>query len=150
MRQRNKNLPVRNTALLAVAILNAIVLEQAFITNPVIYWWLVLSVPLLVFMLMNVSPGKHAILRSYPVIGHMNYFLKSCRDGNPFSRRQRPTAYQKVRTEEQSTGTCGIKKHLALMRLYFSGKSKRIEGRKAMSSPDNGNSTISNIQSPLN
>src|SRR5688572_11790633 len=56
----------------------------------------------------------HAIIRNYPVIGHLRYFFESIRpeirqyffesdlDGKPFNRRQRSIVYQRAKNERQT------------------------------------------------
>jgi glutamate synthase domain-containing protein 2 len=60
---------------------------------------------------MDVRQTRHAILRNYPVIGHLRfmlefirpeirqYFIESDNEGNPFSRAQRSLVYQRAKGE---------------------------------------------------
>ncbi|HYK57712.1 MAG TPA: FMN-binding glutamate synthase family protein, partial [Flavisolibacter sp.] len=57
---------------------------------------------------------KHAIVRNYPIIGHLRYFFESIRpelrqyffesdlDGKPFNRRQRSIVYQRAKNQKQT------------------------------------------------
>src|ERR1700722_10714131 len=63
----------------------------------------------------DVVQKKHAILRTYPVVGHMRYLLETIRpeiqqyfiegyaDGKPFSREQRAVVYQRAKIEIDTT-----------------------------------------------
>ncbi len=84
-------------------------------------WWglLVLLVLLLLLGIHDVLQKKHAILRNYPVLGHLRYLLESIRpelqqyfvernfDGRPFDRDTRSSVYQRAKgiKEEQPFGT---------------------------------------------
>ena len=84
-------------------------------------WWglLVLMVLLLLLGIHDVLQKKHAILRNYPVLGHLRYLLESIRpelqqyfvernfDGRPFDRDTRSSVYQRAKgiKEEQPFGT---------------------------------------------
>jgi glutamate synthase domain-containing protein 2 len=60
---------------------------------------------------LDVRQTRHAILRNYPVIGHLRfmlefirpeirqYFIESDNEGNPFSRAQRSLVYQRAKGE---------------------------------------------------
>lgn len=74
-------------------------------------WWvLVALVALLVALgIYDVTQRKHAILRNYPVLGHMRYLLESVRpelqqyfiernfDGRPFDRDVRTVVYERAK-----------------------------------------------------
>jgi len=84
-------------------------------------WWglLVLLVLLLLLGIHDGLQKKHAILRNYPVLGHLRYLLESIRpelqqyfvernfDGRPFDRDTRSSVYQRAKgiKEEQPFGT---------------------------------------------
>lgn len=75
---------------------------------------LVFSIPLTIVSFVHVSQASHTILRNFPVIGIMRYFLESIRpemrqyfwesdtDGVPFNRRQRSIVYQRSKNELQT------------------------------------------------
>lgn len=62
----------------------------------------------------NIFQVKHSILRNYPVVGYLRYFLESFRpelrqyffesdlDGKPFNRRQRSIVYQRAKDVRQT------------------------------------------------
>nr|WP_246416579.1 FMN-binding glutamate synthase family protein [Nocardioides luti] len=84
-------------------------------------WWglLVLLALLLLLGVYDVVQKKHAILRNYPVLGHMRYLLEGIRpelqqyfiernfDGRPFDRDTRSSVYQRAKgiKGEQPFGT---------------------------------------------
>ena len=74
-------------------------------------WWVlaVLLVALLVLAVWDMTQKRHAILRNYPVLGHMRYLLESIRpeiqqyfiernfDGKPFDRDTRSIVYARAK-----------------------------------------------------
>ncbi|MES2280490.1 MAG: FMN-binding glutamate synthase family protein [Pseudomonadota bacterium] len=80
------------------------------------FWWfalvlLVLCVVLVALGVYDLQQDRHAILRNYPVIGHMRflleyirpemrqYFIESDSEATPFSRAQRSLVYQRAKGE---------------------------------------------------
>lgn len=114
MKKTNHKPSVRNAILLCVILLNAVILERGFTVNQAIYWWLVVSVPILAITLFDISQRVHAITRNFPLIGHLRflfeavrpelrqYFFESDLDGKPFNRRQRSIVYQRAKNEKQT------------------------------------------------
>ena len=104
----------RGAILLIVVLLNAIILQYGLTYDKQLYWWLVISLPLLLIVIYNVRQKKHAILRNYPVVGYLRhlfekirpeirqYFFESDSDGKPFSRRQRSIVYQRAKNARQT------------------------------------------------
>ncbi|MCU7549192.1 FMN-binding glutamate synthase family protein [Chitinophagaceae bacterium LB-8] len=94
--------------------MNAIILKTANKVDEKWYWALLVSVPLLLIAIRDIRQKKHAIIRNYPLIGHLRYFLEAIRpelrqyffesdlDGKPFNRRQRSIVYQRAKNERQS------------------------------------------------
>ncbi len=80
------------------------------------WWWLVpvIAVVLSVVGAMDLRQTRHAILRNYPVIGHMRfllefirpemrqYFIEGDHEALPFSRAQRSLVYQRSKGEPDS------------------------------------------------
>src|SRR5580698_513854 len=75
-------------------------------------WWaapLVLLVPLLALGISDLIQPGHAILRNYPIIGHIRFLLEAIRpelrqyliedehDPLPFSREQRTLVYRRAK-----------------------------------------------------
>ncbi|MES2912641.1 MAG: FMN-binding glutamate synthase family protein [Pseudomonadota bacterium] len=80
------------------------------------FWWLALvmfvaCVLLVALGIYDLQQDRHAILRNYPVIGHMRflleyirpemrqYFIESDSEATPFSRAQRSLVYQRAKGE---------------------------------------------------
>jgi glutamate synthase domain-containing protein 2 len=73
--------------------------------------WFFIGVGLLLVGVRDVIQTRHAILRNYPIIGHMRfffefirpeirqYFIESDTDAIPFSRQQRAMVYQRSKNE---------------------------------------------------
>ena len=103
-----------NSLIVVLAILNILILREAFMGKPGLYGWLLLSLPLLLLAIQDVRQRKHAILRNYPIIGHLRYLLEKIRpemrqyfiesdlDGKPFNRRQRSIVYQRAKNEKET------------------------------------------------
>ncbi|HEU4554088.1 MAG TPA: FMN-binding glutamate synthase family protein [Chitinophaga sp.] len=75
-------------------------------------WWLLLPiVPLVITGIVDMVQTKHAIMRNYPVVGRMRYwmeylrpkiyqyFVESDTDGSPINRVDRSTIYQRAKRE---------------------------------------------------
>ena len=80
-----------------------------------IFWWILgLLTPLILLGFYDMFQKKHAILRNFPVLGHMRYILESIRpeisqyfiesdlNGRPFNRRQRSIVYQRAKNVRQT------------------------------------------------
>jgi glutamate synthase domain-containing protein 2 len=71
----------------------------------------VVLVPLFVIGVRDVTQTRHAVLRNFPIVGHMRYLLEMIRpeinqyfvesnlDGRPFSREVRSIVYQRAKLE---------------------------------------------------
>jgi glutamate synthase domain-containing protein 2 len=95
--------------ILAAAIALCIVFAVAAVTDgaPVFYWPLALLLPLVGLGVFDMVQPSHAILRNYPIIGHLRYIFEEIRpsvrqylieddrDPLPFSREQRNVAYRR-------------------------------------------------------
>lgn len=76
--------------------------------QPAIYF-LIILVPYILIGLHDVLSFKHALLRNYPVIGHLRYmlefirpeiqqyFIESDKSGSPYSREIRSLIYQQAK-----------------------------------------------------
>lgn len=114
MKRDYKLMPARSMILFMLVLLNAIILKASYTGNEKGYWWLLVSAPLLLIALLDSRQKRHAIIRNYPVIGHLRYFFEWIRpelrqyffesdlDGKPFSRRQRSIVYQRAKNEKQT------------------------------------------------
>lgn len=109
-----KVVSVSNLIIITLVLINAIVLSAAYTSNEKWYWALIITLPLLLLGIYDVRQKKHAIIRNFPVIGHLRYFFESVRpefrqyffesdlDGKPFNRRQRSIVYQRAKNEKQT------------------------------------------------
>ncbi|HEY8387751.1 MAG TPA: FMN-binding glutamate synthase family protein [Parasegetibacter sp.] len=114
MSRQSKLVSVSNQIIIALVIINAIVLSAGYVSNSSWYWALVITLPLLILGIYDVTQKKHAIVRNFPVIGHLRYLFESVRpefrqyffesdlDGKPFNRRQRSIVYQRAKNEKQT------------------------------------------------
>src|ERR1700704_1420076 len=78
--------------------------------------WIVLAAALLALTLYDVTQRKHAILRNFPIVGHLRYWLEAVgpelrqyivTDNNeerPFSRDQRRWVYASSKRENNYFG----------------------------------------------
>jgi len=76
-----------------------------------LWWGLVITVPLTLLGLWDVSQRRHSVLRNYPLIGHLRflfedvgpemhqYMVESNTAGRPFSRDQRSLMYARAKRE---------------------------------------------------
>jgi glutamate synthase domain-containing protein 2 len=74
-------------------------------------WWVLISAALALLGWRDVLQRRHAILRNYPIIGHLRflleyfrpevrqYFIESDTEAQPFSRQQRSLVYQRAKNE---------------------------------------------------
>jgi hypothetical protein len=114
MSQQSRSLSIRSVIVCTLILINIAVLYVACTYNESWYWWLLVGIPLLIVALIDSQQKKHAIIRNYPVIGHLRYFFEWVRpelrqyffesdlDGKPFNRRQRSIVYQRAKNEKQT------------------------------------------------
>lgn len=105
-------LNLRYTVFAAVALLTFLLLIAGVFHS--YWWWIGLPVfgGLTLVGIYDVIQIKHAVLRNYPILGHMRYILESIRpeirqymiesdkDEVPFSRQDRGLVYQRSKGEE--------------------------------------------------
>ncbi|MDC0948326.1 FMN-binding glutamate synthase family protein [Gammaproteobacteria bacterium] len=94
---------------LSFAIVAPLAIVLLSLWKPAVLWWLLLVVPVIALGLHDLWQRQHAVLRLYPVIGHMRYLLESIRpeiqqyfvesdtDGQPISREYRALVYQRAK-----------------------------------------------------
>lgn len=110
-----KFVPSTGGLVLGIMILvNAFIVTAAFTMNTEWAWALLPALPLMMLAIHDRVQKKHAILRNYPIVGHLRYLFESIRpemrqyffesdlDGKPFSRRQRSIVYQRSKNEKQT------------------------------------------------
>ena len=78
MRNR-KSVPVSRIIILLIVLINAIVIEQAYVANENWYFVLIVTLPLLVLAITNIRQRKHAILKNFSVFGYLRHFFESLR-----------------------------------------------------------------------
>ncbi len=93
-------------------LLGAIVLVSLALLSlvrPALLWWLVVIIPILLIGLYDSLQSRHTILRNFPVIGHLRYFMEMLRpeiqqyfiesniDAFPIEREFRSLVYQRAR-----------------------------------------------------
>lgn len=105
---------VSTAIVMFVAMINIIVIGLAYQWGNGWYWALLLTVPLLLLAIRDTRQKKHAVIRNFPIIGHLRYlfegirpemrqyFFESDLDGKPFNRRQRSIIYQRAKNQKQT------------------------------------------------
>lgn len=75
-----------------------------------ILWFIVFLIPIVILWIYDISQTKHTILRNFPVLGHVRYFLEFLRpeiqqyfiatdeDELPFNRETRSMIYQRAKS----------------------------------------------------
>ncbi len=96
---------------LCICATTGVAASAAAIYHPV---WLRIAIPALLLAalgLRDIAQSRHAIIRNYPILGHLRYFLEFVRpeirqyfieddtDARPFSRNQRSIVYQRAKQE---------------------------------------------------
>ena len=106
----DRHLPIRYLALLGCATA-ALLGSFAWIGFGVGGWWALLGWAGVITGAHDLRQRRHAVLRNYPVIGHMRfllefirpeirqYFIESDNEAAPFSRQQRSLVYQRAKGE---------------------------------------------------
>jgi len=104
----NQIYPVRYTAFMASVVLLIFTLLGAGVMG-LSGWWPTLFLLLSILGLYDLQQSHHAILRNYPIIGHLRfmletirpeirqYFLESETEASPFSRAQRTLVYSRAK-----------------------------------------------------
>lgn len=108
-------------------------------------WWLCgIAICLTLLGLYNLTQKRHAILRNYPISGHIRflfenfrpeirqYFLEDDREEVPFSRQQRSIVYQRSKNLESTTafGSIVDLKRDGAEWFLHSGNSKHLDDYK--------------------
>lgn len=114
MIRNRKPVSVSSIILFFLVVLNIAVLLIAYTGKEKWYWALLFTLPLLLIGIHDILQKKHAVMRNYPIIGHLRYLFESIRpeirqyffesdlDGKPFNRRQRSIVYQRAKNEKQT------------------------------------------------
>jgi len=95
-------------------LLIAVIIYVSIYVTP-IWWTFMIGIPLFFLGVYDMFQTKHAILRNYPVIGHLRYLLESIRpeimqyfvetdtEGRPFDRVDRSLIYQRAKDVQETT-----------------------------------------------
>ncbi|SHM01322.1 Glutamate synthase domain-containing protein 2 [Chitinophaga jiangningensis] len=95
----------------ALSLLGVIVLGFYF---PWVWWLLLLLLPIVIMGILDMMQTRHAIIRNFPVLGRMRYWMEAMRpkvhqyfvesdiDGRPINRIDRSTVYQRAKRELDS------------------------------------------------
>ena len=98
---------IRGYILPAVCVLTLLGLALTAFVSPAFFWPTAAAGLLLLLGLFDITQRRHAILRNYPILGHLRfvledagpelhqYFVESNTDGRPFTRDQRSLVYER-------------------------------------------------------
>ncbi len=106
-----------------------------------VWWLLVIVVCLSCLGIYNINQKRHAILRNYPISGHIRflfegfrpeirqYFLEGDKEEVPFSRQQRSIVYQRAKNLDSTTafGSLSDLQKVGTDWFLHSGRSHKID-----------------------
>jgi glutamate synthase domain-containing protein 2 len=84
------------------------------LTYPPLWWLAIFTFPLVILGVYDLYQPKHSIVRNYPVVGRLRYFMEDLRpkvyqyfvesdtNGKPFSRLNRSLIYQRAKMENDT------------------------------------------------
>ena len=108
------SMSAKSIILLFILAINLLFITAGIVLNSGWLWGLLITLPILLLAISDMRQRKHAIIRNFPIIGHLRYLLESLRpemrqyffesdlDGKPFNRRQRSIVYQRAKNEKQT------------------------------------------------
>lgn len=113
MKRNSRSVSIRGIVIASLLLINVLVAINSYDTGR---WHRTtpVAVLLLAVAIRDTRQKKHAIIRNYPVIGHLRYWFEAVRpelrqyffesdlDGKPFNRRQRSIVYQRAKNEKQT------------------------------------------------
>ena len=76
MTRNHKIVSISGITLLLMLLINTVILRHAYTSNTDWYWVLIITLPLLIIAIIDTQQKKHAIIRNYPIIGHLRYFFE--------------------------------------------------------------------------
>ncbi|MDQ3846532.1 MAG: hypothetical protein M3342_21360 [Bacteroidota bacterium] len=79
MVRRYRQVSISGIVISILVLINAIIIKAAFTEDEKFYWALLVSIPLLLIAIRDVLQKKHAIIRNFPLIGHLRYLFESIR-----------------------------------------------------------------------
>ncbi|HVY76506.1 MAG TPA: FMN-binding glutamate synthase family protein [Puia sp.] len=114
MTSYSKRASARALIILLIVAMNVAIIIPAAGGDYQMLFLLPVSLFLLFVAIANLLQKKHTLLRNYPVVGYLRYWMERLRpglrqyffesdtDGKPFSRRQRSLVYQRAKNERQT------------------------------------------------
>src|SRR5690554_4749434 len=114
MSKQKYGFPPKRIIMGILMILNIIGILGTFYSSYAWIFLLLISIPLTILTTIHIRQKSHTILRNFPLVGILRYFLESIRpelrqyfwesdtDGQPFNRRQRSIVYQRSKNELQT------------------------------------------------
>jgi glutamate synthase domain-containing protein 2 len=101
-------------AFIAIAAFLVALTVMLGLTYPPLWWMAIFTFPLVILGIYDLYQPKHSIVRNYPVVGRLRYFMEDLRpkvyqyfvesdtNGKPFSRLNRSLIYQRAKMENDT------------------------------------------------
>lgn len=101
-------------AFIAFSCVSILLIAGLGLLFPWVWWLYILVLPVVIMGFLDMMQTKHAIIRNYPVVGRMRYWMEALRpkiyqyfvesdiDGSPVNRVDRSTIYQRAKRELNS------------------------------------------------
>jgi glutamate synthase domain-containing protein 2 len=101
-------------AFIAFSLGSVLIIGGLGLLFPWVWWLFILVLPIIIMGFLDMMQTKHAIIRNYPVVGRMRYWMEALRpkiyqyfvesdiDGSPINRVDRSTIYQRAKRELNS------------------------------------------------
>ena len=115
----DQRIPVRYLSFFAIVALWVLSALQLAVGQASLIWVLLLTA-LVIVGVHDLQQSKHAILRNYPIIGHLRfllefirpelrqYFIEGDSEAVPFSRSQRSLVYARANANNPTTSACSM------------------------------------------
>lgn len=108
------NLTSMRKAFIAIAAFLVTLTIMLGLTYPPLWWIAIFTFPIVLLGIYDLYQPKHSIVRNYPVVGRLRYFMEDLRpkvyqyfvesdtNGKPFSRLSRSLIYQRAKMENDT------------------------------------------------
>jgi glutamate synthase domain-containing protein 2 len=108
------NLTNMRKAFIAIAAFLVTLTIMLGLTYPPLWWIAIFTFPIVLLGIYDLYQPKHSIVRNYPVVGRLRYFMEDLRpkvyqyfvesdtNGKPFSRLSRSLIYQRAKMENDT------------------------------------------------
>jgi glutamate synthase domain-containing protein 2 len=108
------NLTTMRKAFIAIAAFLVTLTIMLGLTYPPLWWIAIFTFPIVLLGIYDLYQPKHSIVRNYPVVGRLRYFMEDLRpkvyqyfvesdtNGKPFSRLSRSLIYQRAKMENDT------------------------------------------------